>query len=367
LLYFTLKAFFMPSTVGLLRLHNQRIAHLSARSPAEVLTWMGAIQGQDYSGAKWSIGLRLPATSDADIERAVAERQIIRTWLLRGTLHLAAATDVRWLLALVAPGVTAGFAYRYRQLELDDQTFARSRVILAEVLRGGRQMQRRALFEVLEAAGVSVKGQRGIYILHHHSNEGLLVQGVAERDNPFFMLLDEVIPPSPLLSREVALAKLARRYFQSHAPSTLQDFAAWSGLKMAEVRVGFGSVQAELIEETIDGGRYWLPTDMPSIVQNELRVDALPGFDEFILGYRERGAVLDPVYADRICPGGNGVFYPTIVVNGRVVGTWKREFKKGSVIVTPSPFAALSAAERDGFVAACGRYAAYLGMPLQMA
>jgi hypothetical protein len=357
----------MPSTVGLLRLHNQRIAYTSAQSPADALAWMGAIQGQDYSGAKWSIGLRLPASTDADIERAIAEHQIIRTWLMRGTLHFVTAADVRWLLALVAPAIIAESARRNRQLELDETTFARSRVILREVLQGGRQMQRDALFSLLEVNGVSVKGQRGYHILRRLAYDGLLVQGVVERDNPFFMLLDEAIPPSPLPSREAALVELARRYFQNHAPSTLQDFAAWSGLKMAEVRAGFEGVKADLVEETIDGGRYWLLRDMLPIEQAAVRVDALPGFDEFILGYRERDAVLDPAHADKICPGGNGVFYPTIVVNGRVVGTWKREFKKGSVIVTPSPFAALSAAERDGFAAACARYAAYLGMPLQMA
>ncbi len=345
------------------RLYNQQISHTTLTSPAEIVGWLGAIQGQDYPGAKWSIGLRLPGCTDAAVEQAITGKTLLRTWLMRGTLHLAAAADIRWLLALLAPRIIAGSARRYRELELDADTFRRSRAVITQAIERGQQRTRAELFERLEQAGIATRGQRGVYLLQRASLDGLICQGVMRRSQPTFMLLDDV-PPGPTLARDEALAELARRYFTSRGPVTLADFTAWSGLTAADARAGLAAVQTQLDQETIDGQTYWQPPVTPA--EPPRAVYLLPGFDEYILGCRDRRAVLDAEYAPRICPGGNGVFYPTIISGGRVVGIWKRTLKKNAVEITFDPFTSLTPEARQAAADAAQPFGAFLGLPVTL-
>ena len=347
------------------RLYNQQIAQPRLHTPAEVVGWLGAIQGQDYTGAKWSIGLRLPGSTDAEIEQAIAGQQILRTWLMRGTLHLAAAMDVRWMLELFGQRQIAQSQRRYRELELEEPILKRSSEILVEALAGGKQLTRRQLLPILEANGISNEGQRGIHMLQRASLEGLIVQTVAKGNNDStFMLLDEALPDAPTLSRDAALAELVYRYFTSRGPATLQDFAWWSGLLMVDVRAGFEAVKDQLVEAVIDGISYWyVPTTVPEPAPSPTAY-APPGFDEYLLGYKVRDVVLDPHHATKVCPGRNGIFFPTIVIDGRVVGTWKRAFKKGQIIITTTPFEALSDHEIDAFATAMQHFGDYHQMPV---
>lgn len=344
------------------RLHNQQISHSRFQHPAEVVAWMGAMQGQDYTGVKWSVGLRLPGSTDSDIEQAIADRLIVRTWVMRGTLHLVAGADVRWMVELLAPRIIAGLAARHRELELDEATFTSSKDVLVKALEGGKQLTRKELFARLEHEGISTQGQRGYHILSRTSLDGLLVQGVEERKDPLFMLRDEALPNARSLSRDEALAELAQRYFLSRGPATLHDFAYWAGLTMADARVGLEGVKNQLIEETIEGERYWLPQNTEP-TRGALAY-APPGFDEYLLGYKVRDAVLDPAHATKVCPGKNGIFFPTIVINGRVVGTWKRTFAKGEIHVTTVPFDSISKNEMDAFINAVGRFGEFMQMPV---
>lgn len=348
------------STIALHRLYNQRISHYSFTTPTEVVAWLGALQGQDYTGAKWSIGLRLPGSTDAVIEKAIADKAIIRTWIMRGTLHFVAPADVRWMVKLVAPRVIAGAAARYRELEIDDEVIAQTNGVLENALQGGNHLTRAELFTILESNGIATQSQRGIHLLQRASYAGLLCQGIMERNNPTFMLAEEALPPVPALSHDESVAELAKRYFISRGPTTVQDFAAWSGLLMNDVRAGLEAVKPMLISETIDGQTYWMPPSTPTAPGQS--VFLLPGFDEYVLGYRERSAVLEPQFAQLVCPGGNGVFKPTIVSDGRIVGTWNRTIKKGTVILTPAPFTTLTDAETQAFAAAAQPFAAFLGM-----
>ncbi len=343
------------------RLYNQQIASPKYQTPAEVVAALGALQGQDYAGAKWSIGLRLPGSTDAEIERAIADKQIVRTWINRGTLHLTAAEDVCWLVNLIGPRSIAIAAPRYKELELDENTFTRSFTILLDALEGEKELTRKELFAILEGQGISTQGQRGVHILQRASLDGLICQGIEDRRNPMFYRVD-ALPITPKdLEREEALAELARRYFTSHGPATLHDFAWWTGLLMADVKTGFEAVKSELVEVGVDGTSYWQsasagePCDLPGVF-------ALPGFDEYILGYKDRNIVLDPQFANEICPGGNGVFYPTIVIDGQVIGTWKRSIKKDVMTVTVSPFTALNENDLRGFRTALQRYGEFMGI-----
>jgi len=351
--------------IGIQRLHNQQIEQPRARGPAEVVAWLGAMQGQDYAGAKWSVGLRLPGSTDAQIEAAIAEHAIVRTWLIRGTLHLVAAADLRWMLALIAPRQIAGNARRYGQLELDEDTLIRSNDLLADALHGGKQLSRSELFAILEQNGISTAGQRGVYLLQRASLDRLICQSVVRGNQATFVHIDDAVPAAPDIPREQALAQLALRYFGSHGPASLADFVGWSGLTKGDARAGLAAIKTQLVEDEYAGESFWRPSTAPH-TNEELTVHALPGFDEYVLGYRDRSAVLDPQHAQKICPGGNGVFYPTIVANGQIVGTWKRTIKKKAVVITPQPFAYLSSEAEAGFAAAAAAYSAYLGLPVEM-
>lgn len=344
------------------RLHNQQIARSRFPSPEQVLSWLGGIQGQDYPGAKWSIGLRLPNATDADVERAISERRIVRTWPMRGTLHFVAAHDVRWIMALTSPGNIAGSARRRRNLELDDKTLARSREVFFKVLHGGKQKTRDEMYAALESAGISTAGQRGYHILWNAALHGLICFAAISGKEQTFALLDEWVAPTPDKTRDVALAELALRYFTSRGPATIQDFIWWSGLSAAEARVGFEAVRSHLVQETVNKQTYWLPPDIV-VSKNVPSAFALPGFDEYLLGYKDRSAVLDAAHAEQVCPGGNGVFASTIVIDGRVAGTWKRTIRKSVIEIIATPFSALNKSERHAFNEAAERYAVFMGLP----
>jgi hypothetical protein len=180
-------------------------------------------------------------------------------------------------------------------------------------------------------------------------------------------LLDEWLPPAPEPVREEALAKLAKRYFLGHGPATLPDFERWAGLKTSDARAGLEMVKSDLRREELDGQVYWLCPQEPPSSATTPAVYLLPGFDEYILGYKDRQAVLEPQYAQKVVPGGNGVFMPTIISSGRVVGTWKRAVKKNKLLVTPVPFCELSPAETEGFAAAAASYGRFMEMPVEVA
>jgi len=355
-----------PRDIGPLRLHNQQISANPSRTPAEVVAWLGAVQAQDFAGAKGSLGLRLPEATEADVEQAIADAAIVRTWPMRGTLHFVPAADARWMLALLTPRVISSSARRYQQLELDEATFAKCRKVFARALRGGKILTRPEMLETLEQAKISTQGQRGYHLLARLSMDGLLCFGPQPGKQQTFTLLDEWVPQANDLPRDEALATLASRYFLSHGPATLKDFQGWTGLPAAEARAALAGARPNLISEEMGGETYWLSPNTPAPPRRAAEVYALPGFDEFVLGYKERSAVLDPAYADRIAPGANGVFYPTIVAGGQIVGSWKRTFKRERVVVEAAPFTKLSKAAARGFAQAAECYARFLGLSAEV-
>lgn len=354
-----------PREIARLRLHQQQIAASRFTTPGGVVSAFGAMQAQDYVGALWTVGVRLPGATEAGIEKAVAQRQIVRTWPMRGTLHFVAAADVRWMLELLTPRILAGSARRRAELELDDVTFTRCRKLFVRALAGGRQLTREAMYGVLEKGAVMVNPHRGYHILWRLSQERFLCFGAREGKQPTFVLFEEWLPGAKSLEREASLAELARRYFTSHGPATLQDFSWWSGLKMSDARVGTELASARLSQEKSGGKAYWMAPDV-SAAKKTAAAHLLSGFDEYLLGYQDRSAVLDPKHAAKIIPGNNGIFMPTLVVDGQVAGTWKRVVKKGSVTVSALPFEPLGKGTMRAFAGAAERYGKFLGLPVEL-
>lgn len=355
----------MPN-IALQRLHGQLLAKTTFKRPGDIVAWLGALQAQDYAGAKWSIGLRSLEITEAAVEQAIADKKILRTWAMRGTLHFVSPTDIRWLLELLAPRIIAKNVRRYRELELDERTFARSNDVIAKALQNGKPQDRPALVAILEKKGISTAGQRTPYLLQRASLDRIIYQGVMRSNNPTFLLLDDLPSKTKPLKRDEALAELALRYFRSRGPATIQDFVWWSGLLNVDANAGLDAIKSALAQETIEGRVYWLPRSLSKTVKPPTTAHLLPGFDEYLLSYQDRSASMDVKRLRALVPA-NGMLPPTIVINGRVVGTWNRTFKKGAVVIAVKPFTRLAELEERSFAAAAKRYGEFLGMPEVMA
>lgn len=346
------------------RISNQLISHAKFKTPLEVVSWLGAIQAQDYDGAKWSIGARIPEITDRDVEQAIADKAFVRTWMMRGTLHFVAAADIRWMLELLTPQVIARSAAHYRQLELDDNVFTRSKELFYRELENCKQLTRDEMYSLLEKANISTAGQRGYHILRRAAQDGLIFFGPQIGKRETFVLLDEWAPGAKRMERDLALVELALRYFTSHGPATVNDFAWWSALQVSDAKVGLEAISSRLISEKINGQIYYISSNSNDIPEISSKVYLLPGYDEYLLGYKDRIAVLDEQYAEKICPGRNGVFNPTIVINGRIAGTWKAVVKKSTLMVIPQSFVSFTELEECEFFEAAKRYGRFLEKPI---
>jgi hypothetical protein len=349
------------------RLRNQSIAPAFLERPGDVVKRLGAVQAQDYLGALWAVGLRMKAATEQTIEQAIRNREIVRTWPMRGTLHFVAAEDVRWMLTLLAPRIIANAARRHKQLELDAATLARSEALFTKALREGQQLTRPEMMEDLEQGGISAGGQRGYHILRWAAQTGLICFGPRRGKQDTFVWLDDWLPDrGKTLGWEESLAELARRYFTGHGPATIQDLMWWSGLPAADARASLAMVESELVREELDGQTYWYSLSASTAKIDSPTAYLLPAFDEYLLGYKDRGAVLDPVHATKVVPGRNGIFKPIIVIDGRVRGTWKRTLRKTKALVDLEPFAPLSPAQIEAAATAAERYGCFLGLPVEI-
>jgi len=334
----------MTDDVARLRLANQQITVHTHTTARDVVAAFGAMQAQEYRSALWAVGVRLGNATQRDVEQPLASAAIVRTWALRGTLHLVAAEDVRWILDLVGRKVVAGSAGRLRQLGIGDLELEASRHALEKGFSDGGGLTRSDAFLLLERAGIATADQRGIHILQQLSLKGLLVQTAFTGRQTTFALLDAVIPGAAARSREEALAELAWRYFSSHGPATLRDFAWWSGLGVAEARAATELATGRLTSEKIGDAVHWMPIvpSSPGLISPAPAgriVHVLPGFDEYILGYQDRRSALSGLAAERIIVR-NGVFRPAIVADGRAIGTWRpgNGTRPSSVAEVFSPF-----------------------------
>lgn len=345
------------------RLLHQRIAGPHFDRAAQVVAWLGAVQAQDYQQALWAIALRTKHATLVDVEQAIADRQIVLTWPMRGTIHAVSADDVRGMLELCASRKISSDSLRFRQLGLDEHILERCAKLLGEALEGGQILTRAAIFEVFAQAGIDPKNQRGYHILWRLAQAGLICFGPRQGKEQTFVLLEHWLPNTPRPSRQEALSNLTERYFISHGPATVQDFAGWAGLTLTETRSGLESVSSKLVSFKQEDREYWCGQPGLEPATPASTVYLLPGFDEYLLGYKDRRDVLAAEHAGRIVPGGNGVFLPMIVMDGQVVGTWRRTIKKRGFDVELEPFVAVPRL-KVRVEHALERYSVFLGLPL---
>jgi hypothetical protein len=349
------------------RLAAQQIARPRFTEPGELVAFMGAVQAQDPAAARWAVGLRLGGTGaggGAAIARALAEGSVLRTHVMRWTWQLVAPADLRWMLPLVTARLMARAARRHRELGLDVAAFRRSHAAITRALADGAHRTRAELGAALRAGGVVPDGARLSHLLGHAELHGLICSGAPRGKQPTYALVDERAPRRGApRTRAAAVAMLARRYFESRGPATAADFAWWSGLAPAEARAGLHAVRAHLASETVAGAVYWYAARTARLSEGALaRAHLLPAFDEYLIAYRDRAAVLAPEQARRLAAGG-GLLAPCIVVGGRVAGTWRRTFdRRGAVTIALAPFAPPDSRTRAAIDEAAERYAAFLGL-----
>ena len=354
--------------IGRLRLVSQRLAVDGAASVPDLVRWMTALQAQDLQAALWAVGVRVPGAGIADVRAAIDAGTIVRSWPMRGTLHLVAPEDLRWMLDLTAERLTRSIAARHRQLEITWADVEKARDLALEHIRAEGPVSRSGLFKVFDGGGQPTQGQRGIHLLGSLCRHGWLVLGPLAGNQQLIAAFEDWIPSSRTMEREEAIAEFLVRYFFSHGPATLRDFAWWTQLPLTEVRAAFGSVRHELEELQVEGASYWLSPDVAALLDSGIpggrAMHLLPGFDEFVLGYTDRSLVLAPEHADLIVPGGNGVFKKTVVAAGKVIGTWVLRGAGPRAAVVPELFdraRPLGPAAQTAFARAARRYLDFLG------
>lgn len=346
-----------------LRLHNLLISDQRFQTVADVVRWLGAVQAQDYAGTKWSLALRTKGNRETDVERAIGDKAIVRTWPMRGTLHFVAAEDAHWILKLLAPRIIAGSAGRHRQLELNEKIFSQSQELLISALEGGKQLSRGEVYALLENAGISTAGQRGIHIVGHLARKQILCHGIHNDKQPTYALLDEWVPNPRTLDELESLAEIALRYFASHGPATLNDFVWWTGLKISDAKKGLNAVSNKLESIEVESTTYWYsPANVDLTSENKTFL--LPGFDEYMLGYTDRSLILDKLHASKIVPGNNGMFMPTIIIDGKVEGTWKKVIKKDTLQLDMYPFGKITQVKKRQVENQARKFSEYLDKSL---
>ncbi|MBX7151107.1 winged helix DNA-binding domain-containing protein [bacterium] len=317
------------SDVAQLRLANQGLIQNRGETPSEIVSWLGAIQAQDYTMAKWAIGVRLPGSTEKTIEAALDGGDILRTHVLRPTWHFVTGEDIHWMLELTAPHIRSSMKSRHKQLGLSASVLSKSYAVIEKFLMGNNHSTRDELMAKLEKAKISTKDSRASHIFLMAELDGLICSGVLKGKKTTYALLDERISKKKKMTREESLYKLSSLYFSSHGPATLQDFIWWSGLPVGDAKSAFQTIRKNFIEKTIDKQNYLMKDSSNQTISSAF---LLPAFDEFLISYKNRKASIPSGnFAKAI--SNNGIFWPTITINGQVEGTWKRILKKDRMSV----------------------------------
>jgi hypothetical protein len=346
----------MPVDLAQRRLRQQRLVGARHARPEDAVGSLLAVQSQDFSGAKWAVAQRTERSSDADVQRAFDAGRILRTHVLRPTWHLVAASDLRWLLELTAPRVHARNAYYYRQHGMDAALIKRSNARIVKALSGGSHLTRAELGRLLDASDAG--GDRLASLLMRAELDGLICSGAMRGKQHTYALLEERAPRRAQLSRDEALAEIARRYVSGHGPAQAQDLAWWSGLTVADATRGLEAWSGALERADLDGKTYYLPPGEPTKRARGPSVHLLPNYDELFIAFKDRSAMFEP----HARPERGVLSAHFVAVNGRIVGGWRRAIVKSEVVIEAQVLRALTSAERAGLEGAARCYAESLGL-----
>ena len=355
-----------PQALARQRLANQHLVDPGFTDAVEVVAALGAVQAQDYAGAKWAVAQRTRSLDDAAVEQAFIDGAIVRTHVLRPTWHFVAAEDLRWMLSLTAERVHAANAYQYRQFCVDAELIRRSHRVLERVLCGGEALTRTEIVAAWEAAGIATgDAVRVACLLMWAELDALICSGPRRGKQFTYCLVDERLPPTKPLQHDEALAELARRYFTTRGPATLHDFSWWSGLTVSDAKKAVALLGAALSTATLAGAAHWFAEPARAAATRTGHAHLLPNYDEYFVGFRNRSAALQRIRAHGAeLP--DALYSHVVVIDGQLAGGWKREIGAQAASLQLTAVTPLSAPERRAVDAAAQRYARFLGLPVAL-
>jgi hypothetical protein len=347
---------------------NQGLGKPRFSTGAEIVAALGAVQAQDYPGARWALGMRAPSLRDAGVEAEFDAGAILRTHVMRPTWHFVAPADIRWLLALTAPRVQRTMGYYHRHYDLEPKIIGKCLRTIEKALSGGRFASRTELSASLKRAGIEATGQRLAHIVVEAELAALVCSGPRIGKQLTYALLEERVPAAPPRDREWALAELVRRFFTSHGPATVKDFVWWSGLTTRDAKAGLADNADALEKATIDGLECWFaagalkgrPTKRPA----SPHVFLLSNYDEIGIAYRDRG--FTPILTRPAALGQSYGFPHQLMIDGAWVGAWQRVPRPRGLAVDVLPYRGLTKDEKKGIEAEAKRYSTFLGAPVAL-
>ncbi len=358
-------------TIADQRLENERLTHPTFTQPVEVVRWFGAVQAQEYALAKWGLSMRMqningaPLT-DAAFEKAFNEGQILRTHVMRPTWHFVTPEDIRWILELTAPRVHTVNGYMYRQAGLDEPLLRRACEVITRALEGGKELTKTELGAALAENGIVYTGMNLGYVIHYAELERVVCSGARRGKQFTYALIDERAPQAKSLPRDEALATLTQRFFTSHGPATVHDFAWWSGLTIVDVKAGLEMCAGTLTSFEFNGKTWWRAADTEYPASQPVTPTAwlLPPYDEYTIAYRDHSPILDEQYHETAV---EAIFNGVMMLDGKLVGNWRRSFpNKKTVLVEYAPFRDLNDEEQAAFATTANRFANFLELSLDL-
>lgn len=337
-----------------IRMSGHQLATPLFETPHEIVSWMGAIQAQDYSMAKWAIGIRSRCCSLHDIDESIRKGEILRTHILRPTWHFVSSQNIRWMLQLSAKRIRSAYESFHKNLNIDSKLYYSCNRLFEKILEG-KSLTRQEIAAELYKAGIPADTPYVSHFLIIAETEGIICSGTDRNGKPTYALLDERVPQTEELPKEEALAKLATLYFRSHSPASFEDFHWWSGLSVTEARTAVESIRTDLITEPFKTQNLLLHADYKEHAGNTDILHFLPAYDEYLISYKDRSAVLEKEHQAK-AHNSYGIFQPVILHNGKITGNWKRSLKKGNLTIDTSFFDQNSSVNSEIIKKAQNRY-----------
>lgn len=320
-----------------IRMHSQQLASPDFKCPKALVAWMGAIQAQDYPMSKWAVGSRLQLGCLQTIDEALKRGEILRTHVLRPTWHLVAAEDIRWMLKLSARRIKSAYvsSAKVHRLDITEKQYGQFNDLILRILEGNKSLTKQEIETQINQRGIKTVEPLIRRLIGNSEIEGVICSGVDKDNKPTYALLDERVPQVADIHKEEALARLAGRYFQSHSPASLADFAWWSGLSLTEAKQAIGLIKSELITGS---DNLFVHESCKEVIplQNDI-LHLLSSFDEYLISYKDRTPVLDLEYHPKAF-NRFGTFYPVILHKGKVIGNWSKTVKKGRIVIETTFF-----------------------------
>ncbi len=349
-----------PLNISRLRLHNTGLDTSPFQSPEAVVGHLGAVQAQDFAAAKWSVGLRIQNATDEAVEKAFNDGKFFRIHVMRPTWHFIMPENIRWMLELTAPRIKRILSPYDSKLDITQDVLSKSEAIFAKTLQGKRLLTRVELADQLEQHKIPARGQRLNHIVMHAELDAVICAGPRRGKQFAYGLFEELAPKAKKVSREEALEKLALKYFTGHGPAQVKDFAWWSGLSLKDAQRGLDLTKGNLVEETVEGKTYWLLGKTKKLKLKSPQAFLLSIYDEYTIGYKDRTALGEQRYFEKLILMGNALT-AVMVLDGKIVGTWKKETQRKQIRIKLNPFKQLEVGERDAFEKSAERYGKFIG------